>query len=169
MTREGGGRRFAAVATALVLLMGCDRSAPAPIVNAGASLEIAARARGIVGDPTSIDPVGAYSGDTDRVCIVRSESEVRIGATVDYGEGQGCSARGTARGRGTLDIRLGDGCRFTATLDNDRIVFPAVLPPRCDRACRGRASLSSLAADRLSASEAEARSMPGPDGHPLCS
>ena len=150
------------------LLFGCERAAPPEAGNAGAALEAAARARGLVGDPGTIAPTGAYAGETDRVCIVPREDGYTIGAAVDYGEGQGCIARGTAQRKAKLEVRLGEDCRFTATLDGDRIAFPAVLPAACDRTCRGRASLSTLSAERLSASEAEARSLPAPDGQALC-
>ncbi len=154
----------------LLALSACQEASddPAAPANAGIALEQAARARGLVTDPSTIDPVGLYSGDTDRVCIVSADAGYRIGATVDYGEGQTCLARGTATGKGRLEVRLGEACAFTARIEGERIVFPAILPSGCERACRGRASLATLAADRLSASESEARSAPAPDRAPLC-
>lgn len=152
----------------ILLASGCGVPASEQIPNAGAELESAARARGLIDDPSSIDPVGIYASESDRLCIVPSGDGFRVGAAVDYGEGQGCLARGTARGRGRLEMRLGADCRFSAVLEGARVMFPAVLPSGCDRACRGRASLSTLTAERLSASASEARTAPGPDGAPLC-
>ncbi len=154
---------------ALLLLAGCgDNSTAAPKTSAGAALEKAAIARGIVADPASIDPVGVYSSDTDRVCVVPQGDGYTIGASVDYGEAQSCTARGTATGRATLDVRFQDGCRFTAKVEGDRIVFPAILPQACDTACTGRASLAALNAERLSRSGTEAASMTGAGNARLC-
>lgn len=125
--------------------------------------------RGLVADPDRVDATGLYASDTDRLCLVPRGGGYRIGASVDYGEAQGCLARGTAKGRGSLAVDLGGGCRFTAKLDGDRLTFPALVPPACDRACRGRATLATLTADRLSASASEAASAPAADGAPLCS
>lgn len=153
---------------ALVALAGCDRPpSAAPPLSAGPALEQAARARGLVADPAASAPGGLYASATDRLCLVAQGREYRIGALVDYGDGQSCLARGTARGRDRIEARF-DGCRLTASLEGDRISFPAVLPAGCERLCRGRASLAALSADRLSPSEAEARSAAAPDGAPLC-
>ncbi len=160
-------------AAALVLLMlaGCGGEAaraPATPEGGGAALEQAAVAAGIVADPARLDPVGAYASDTDRVCIVPQGDGYRVGASVDYGEQQGCVARGTATGRETLRVAFGEQCAFDARFDGSRIVFPAVLPPACDRRCTGRATLTALSAGLLSHAEAEARAMRGADAEPLC-
>jgi hypothetical protein len=131
-------------------------------------LEQAALSAGIVADPANLNPAGAYASETDRVCIVPRDQDYRIGASVEYGEGQSCIARGVASGRGTLRIDFGEACRFEASLDGGRIVFPAVLPPACDRRCTGRATLTAINAGLLSNAEAEARAMRAPDGEPLC-
>jgi hypothetical protein len=156
----------------LLVLAGCGRqpetTRSSPPV-AGKALERAAIAAGVVADPASIDPVGAYAADTDRVCIVRADAGYRIGIAVDYGDEQGCVARGTARGGQRLAVTLGGDCRFEAQADGQRITVPATLPASCDRAfCTGRATLTAVIADRLSATEAEARAMRAPDGHNLC-
>ena len=161
--------RLPLAAALLGWLTGCERPSPSPAATVGATLEASARARGLVGDPSSINPTGVYAGETDRACVMPERGDYRIGVSVDYGEGQGCLARGTARGKGSLDVRLGDRCRFTALLDGDRIVFPALLPAACDRGCRGRASLATFSATRLSASASEAGSVPAMDGRALCS
>ncbi|OJU14746.1 MULTISPECIES: hypothetical protein [unclassified Sphingomonas] len=154
----------------LVLLAGCGTSpAPAPEQSgAGAQLERAAIAAGMVGDPTHVDPVGVFASESDHVCILRAGGGYRIGASVDYGDGHHCIARGTAKGVGTLAVTLGAGCRFEARLDGAKLAFPPVLPQSCEQLCTGRASLSALTAERLSAAESEAASLPAPDGKPLC-
>lgn len=155
---------------ALLALAGCgegDRAAHTP-ETAGAMLEAAARARGIVADPARLDPVGLYVRENDRVCVAPAADGHAIGAAVDYGEGQTCRAIGRARGRATLAVDFGAGCRFDARVEADRIVFPVVLPAGCAAACRGRASLAALTAQRRSGSAAEASGAIGPDGRRLC-
>jgi phosphoribosyl-AMP cyclohydrolase len=164
----GGLRRTLALA---LLASACG---PAPergqvAESGGAALERAAIVRGIVEDPARIDPVGAYSSDTDRVCVTPRGEGYRIGASVDYGEEQGCLARGTAEGGQRLRVAFGDDCRFEARVDDRRIAFPPTLPAACDRRfCRGRATLTALIGDRLSGSSTEARAMRAPDDRPLC-
>lgn len=157
-------------ASLLLVLAACDSTpTPAPVAtSAGASLERAAVEAGIVADPKAIDPVGAYASDTDRLCLTANGDAYRIGASIDYGEGQGCLARGTAKGRETLRIDFGADCRFDASFEGERITFPAIVPTACERRCTGRASFSALTAQRLSGAAAEARAMRGPDGQPLC-
>ncbi len=155
----------------IAALAGCGRASHEPgaqSTGAGAQLERAAIAAGVVADPGRLDPAGAYSSASDRVCILRAGGGYRIGASVDYGEGHGCVARGTARGLGKLAISFGGTCRFEARFDGARLVFPPVLPEGCDSLCTGRASLSALVAGRLSEAESEAATLRGPDGKPLC-
>ncbi len=165
--------RRAALASAL-LLAGCDRgpAAPAPTASseaAGAALERAAIAAGVVADPVELDPAGAYASATDRVCVVAEGRTYRVGASIDYGEGQSCLARGEASARKQqLRIDFGDDCTLDARFDGERIVFPAVVPGACERRCTGRASLSALSAERLSPAASEARAMRAPDGRALC-
>ena len=165
--------RHAAI-TALLCLAGCDQTAtqaPSPHVtgSAGAALERAAIAAGVVADPARIDPVGAYASNNDRLCVVADGGRYHVGASVDYGEGQTCLARGEARGGEHLSMNFGDGCTVDATVDGERIVFPATVPAACEQLCSGRATLGALSADRLSGSATEARSMRAADGGPLCS
>ncbi len=153
-------------------MLGCGRArdeVTSDRNSAGARLEQAAAAAGIVADPQRIDPVGAYGSETDRACIVRAGAGYRIGASVDYGEGHGCTARGIAKGAGRLKVSLGQGCRFEARSDGGKLVFPPILPDGCDRMCTGRASLTALVAERLSGAESEAAALRGLDGRPLCS
>lgn len=153
----------------LLALTACNGAAPtAALPNAGAALEQAARMRGLVADPSGVEPAGLYASKTDRLCLVRQGAGYRIGASVNYGEDQSCLARGAARGRGRVDVQFNGGCRFTADVEGERISFPAVLPDRCARLCRGRASLAAFAAGRLSTSDTEARAAPAPDGAALC-
>ena len=158
----------ASLALAL-LLAGCGRSPGQPAAaNAGAALEQAAIARGIVADPAKVDPVGLYGSESDKVCVVPADDGYRIGAAVDYGEGQGCFATGTASGRDTLAVRFGDACRLEVRVEGDRVTFPATIPAGCDRFCTGRASLAAVTADRISASATEAASAVTAAGAKLC-
>jgi hypothetical protein len=161
-------RRMAAL---LLLLAGCGREAaePAQAVDGdGARLEAAARATGLVGDESRVAAVGAFDSGSDRVCLLPGgDGARRIGASLDLGEGQRCTARGTASGR-PLTVEFGRDCRFVAQLESDRIVFPAVLPAGCEVWCEGRASLAALNAARLSDSAAEAARVQGADGEALC-
>lgn len=165
-------RQRGAVA-ALLVLAACDSGSPAapaplPTAGAGATLERAAIAAGVVRDPATLDPAGAYGSDTDRLCVVADGERYRVGASVDYGEGQACLARGEGRGRERLRIDFGAGCTLEAMVDGERIAFPAAVPAACAQRCSGRATLSALSADRLSGSATEARSMRASDGRPLC-
>lgn len=151
-------------------LLGCGKAAPdeSEPPGAGAALEQAARAAGLVADPAVLNPIGAYASETDRVCIVPQDGGYRVGASVDYGDRQSCVARGTASGREQLRMAFGDSCTFEASFDGERVVFPATLPPACDSRCTGRATLTAVSASKLSNAEAEARAMRAPDGQPLC-
>lgn len=148
-------------------LAACER-APSGAVTAGDKLEAAAIARGLVSDPDRADPVGSWAQGEDRVCVVPQGQAYRIGAAVDFGEGQGCIASGTAERSGAqLRVRL-SGCAFKAGFDGERIVFPPELPASCARLCTGRATLSALAVERLSTSASEAAMMRATNGRPLC-
>jgi len=161
----------ATLASAL-LLVGCSEQSTVGSeagAGAGATLERAARAGGMVPDPAHVVPTGSYASGEDKVCLVpQGDARYRIGASVDLGEQQRCAARGTARGRDKLDVRMGDGCEFVASLDGDIVSFPAVLPAACDAMCDGRATLAALSASRLSDSVAEATRVEGSDAKPLC-
>jgi hypothetical protein len=154
----------------LLALSGCDKgpSAAPGGAPAGDALERAAIGAGIVADPATLDPVGAYASDTDRICVTREGGGYRVGASVDYGEQQGCVARGTLSGREALRIDFGDGCRFDGRFDGERITFAAAMPSACERRCTGRATLATVTAPLLSGSTTEARAMRAPDGEPLC-
>jgi hypothetical protein len=157
-----------AFAAALLLAACGERAAEKQADSPGARLEVAARDAGLIpGENASL--VGSWARDTDRLCVVPgSRGDYRIGAVVDYGEGQSCAAAGTAsRSGGKLDIRFGD-CRFVARIDGDRIAFPAELPVDCERVCAGRASLAAVTVDRVSASAAEASTLKLGTGKPLC-
>ncbi len=136
---------------------------------AGERLERASIAAGLVADPAAAPLDGIWSRDTDRMCIVPQSGVMRrIGVMLDYGEGQGCTARGTLQRKGPdLDVALG-ACRFTAHFDGESIQFPARLPTECNTLCTGRASLSALIVERISASTAEARTLRSVEGTALC-
>lgn len=157
---------------ALGLLLAACRQTPVVDDSPGGRLEAAAIARGLVADPAKAGLAGSWASDTDRLCVVpgggASRGQIRVGASVDYGEGQGCAASGTMERDGDkLNVDLG-ACRFEASFDGERIVFPAELPGACDRLCTGRASLSALAVERLSESVSEAATLRGPGGQRLC-
>ncbi|WP_445193190.1 hypothetical protein ACT009_04610 [Sphingomonas sp. Tas61C01] len=159
-----------AIVIAALLLAGCgDRAGQTQADTPGARLESAAREAGLVPGGETASLVGSWGRDTDRLCVVPgSGGDYRVGAVVDYGEGQSCAAAGTAaRSGGRLDIRFG-ACRFAARIDGDRIVFPAELPVECERVCAGRASLAAVTVDRISASAAEASTLRLGTGKPLC-
>ena len=154
-------------AAALVPLAGCHQ-APQVAETPGGRLEAAAVARGLIPDADQVGVTGVWTGDTDRLCIVPAGLGFELGASVDYGDGQGCAASGTVvRSGGTLRVELGD-CRFQAAFDGERIVFPAEVPAGCARFCSGRASLSALTVERLSESVSEAASLRGANGRALC-
>ena len=156
-------------AWALALLLGgCGSPAPEKAVSDGAALERAARARGLVAADGAASPVGVFRNGTDHVCVMPAASAYRIGASIDYGEGQRCVLRGRASGSERLAVEAGEGCRFEARLDGERIAFPPVLPEECDRFCSGRASLTAVTAERISDAPAEASRLRGADGGLLC-
>lgn len=169
----------AALLIALAVLGGCsDRAedrdaatATATATGAGAELEAAAIAAGVIADPNSTDPTGLYARGTDRMCVLPAAEDFRIGIDVDYGDGQHCSAVGTATRDGErLRIRF-EGkrdCEFDARFEGDRVVFPGDLPKGCAAYCTGRASLAGLEVDRLSDSASEARAMRDGRGRLLC-
>ena len=159
-----------AVLVAALLVAGCsDRTEQTQADTPGGRLESAAREAGLVSGGATASLVGSWGRDTDRLCVVPgSGGDYRVGAVVDYGEGQTCAAAGTAsQSGGKLDIRFG-ACRFSAQIDGDRIVFPADLPIECEAVCAGRAWLAAVTVDRISASAAEASTLRLGTGKPLC-
>lgn len=153
-----------------IVLGGCGSAASAPDA-AGAALEQAAIAAGVVRDPADTDITGLYARETDRVCIVPARSGYRIGATIDYGEGQTCNARGTvARSGDVLRIAFegADGCDFDARMDGDVIAFPGRVPDSCAALCGDRASFAALEAELQSEVVAEASTLRGTRGQALC-
>lgn len=160
------------VITAGLLLAACGDQPTAVDRSPGAQLEQAARAAGIVADPARANLIGSWARETDRMCVVPAAAgdsrNLRLGVLIDYGEGQGCVASGTARQHGDkVAVSLG-GCRFDAQLDGERLSFPAELPAACDALCTGRATLSAVSVERLSASVSEAETLRAPSGKPLC-
>lgn len=151
----------------LLVLAACHR-APPVADTPGARLEAVAIARGLVVDPARQTPIGSWASDTDHLCIVPVTPGLRIGASVDYGEGQACAAAGTAERHGDRLTVVFGGCRFDARFEGDRISFPAALPAECSRACIGRASLAALSVERLSDSASEAATLRAPGGRLLC-
>jgi hypothetical protein len=164
-----------ALLIALIALGGCSDRAPerdaAAATGAGAELEAAAIAAGVIADPNSADPTGLDARGSDRVCVLPAAEGFRIGIDVDYGDGQHCAAAGTAQRDGErLHVQLeGKGdCAFDARFEGDRVVVPGKLPKECASYCTGRAALSGVEVDRLSDSASEARAMRGTGGRLLC-
>lgn len=160
----------ASLLTAL-LLAGCgERAAEKAADTPGARIEAAAVAEGLVVDPARATLIGSWARDGDRVCVVGAEGgEQRIGALVDYGEGQSCGASGTVRRSGErLRVAFGRDCRFDARFDGERIAFPADLPDGCEALCSGRASLAAMSVERQSDSASEAATLRGRNGTSLC-
>lgn len=163
----------APLALALVGMLAACGSGTAPTAppdTSGARLEAAAIRTGLIDDPARASLVGSWALESDRLCVLPGATGLlRMGALVDYGEGQGCAASGTARREGDR-VRVDFGaCRFDARFDGDRIVFPADVPAACDQFCAGRASLAALTVERLSSSTAEAETLRSPGGKLLCS
>ncbi|TCP67751.1 hypothetical protein [Sphingomonas sp. PP-CE-1G-424] len=151
-----------------LMLGGCGREPKiAAADSAGARLEAAAETAGIVLDPNA--PLqGSWARDTDRVCVVGTEKTARIGVSVDYGEDQACAGSGTVERSGdALKLAFG-ACKFDASFDGDRIVFPAEVPEACESLCTGRASLAAVTVDRLSESRSEAATLRSTKGKLLC-
>ncbi|MCU6452759.1 hypothetical protein LPN01_01560 [Sphingomonas sp. A2-49] len=160
-------RRTLALALSLA---GCGSQPDGAVDTPGARLEAAADRAGLVVDPAKVSLVGSWALDTDRVCVVpEGRDTYRIGAMIDYGEGQGCAASGTARRQGDRVAVTFGACRFDAAFEGTRIVFPAELPAACDRLCTARASLAALSVERLSGSRSEAETLRTPSGKRLCS
>ena len=151
-----------------LLVAGCGRAVPDAAPSGGAAMERAARDRGLVTADAKATATGVFRSGTDTVCMVTDGGDFRLGASVDYGEGQRCVVRAKARGGATLSIDAGGGCRLEARVDADRLAFPAVVPSACDAFCTGRASLSALEGARLSDSASEASRVRGADGRLLC-
>lgn len=166
--------RILLLSAAAILVASCSRSGGNggnEAAGAQPDLETAAIAAGVIRDPASTDITGLYARDTDRVCIVPAATDFRIGATVDYDEGQNCSATGSISKSGeTLRVAFDGaaGCRFDARFDGDRIVFPGTIPAACDRLCSGRASFAAVSVDQLSDSASEAATLTNVQGKPLC-
>lgn len=155
---------------AALLLAACS-GGDAPNAQQPQDLESAAIERGLISDPTARNIAGVYARDTDRLCIVPQGEGYRVGVTVDYGDGNACSASGRLdRSGGRLRIRLGDGkaCSFTARLDDAAIRFPGALPDGCRSFCRGRATFTAIQATRMSDSAAEAAAVRDAAGRQLC-
>ena len=162
----------ALLVAALAVLAGCSGgqdSADAVSGGAGARLERAAIATGVIRDPASADLTGVYANDPERVCVVPAAQDFRIGVTLDYGEGQQCSAAGSLKRSGAaLKVDLGDGCAFDARFDGQGISFPGALPDACQKQCSGRATMAGLSVDTLSSSLSEATTLADAKGRALC-
>jgi hypothetical protein len=152
-----------------LLLAGCGSQPKAVDDSPGARLEAAAEQAGLVVDPARASIVGSWALDTDRACVVPDTRDAyRIGVVIDYGEGQGCVASGSARRQGNSVAIAFGSCAFDAKFDGERITFPPELPAACERLCTGRASLAAMSVARLSGSLSEAETLRTPSGIRLC-
>jgi hypothetical protein len=152
-------------------LTGCGGGGADPAAPTVASLEDAARARGLAREPSDAPTTGLFVRGGDRLCLADRGGGVRIGVVSDYSDGIACSATGVASTtRENLSVTLGSrgDCRFDAQYDGVRIVFPAAMPAGCARFCAPRASLSALSVERLSDSIAEAEALRDPRERLLC-
>ncbi|MGK6321642.1 hypothetical protein ACMGDM_01010 [Sphingomonas sp. DT-51] len=159
-----------ALALVTLLLAGCERATPTPpSPPAGAALERAAASAGLVAASAQSRPVGLFAAEAARLCLApRPDGSVRVGASVDYGAGQRCVARGIGRVGAALTADLGAGCTVTLAFDGDSLLVPTTLPTGCDSRCSGRAALAGLRLERWSDSAAEATRTRGADGRLLC-
>jgi len=176
MSLAGKMKRTSALfLTLIAAIAGCSPNAgkqASDNAETAPDLESAAIAAGVIPDPTNSDVTGLYARDTDRVCIVPAALDFRIGAFVDYGSRQSCSASGTVTRSGeTLHVQFdsAQGCEFDARYEGDRIVFPGKLPDVCQKLCSGRASMAALDGALLSNSLSEAAAMRDGRGKLLCS
>jgi len=163
--------RGAALGLLLLALASCSKAppAPAPPTTASGELERAAIAAGVIPDPNDTDITGLYARDTDRVCVVPDRDGYRIGAFVDYGDAQTCSAKGKVTRAGEkLSIEFEGGCRLDASFDGTSIAFPGEVPAPCRALCGGHASLAALEAERLSDSVSEASTLRDAKSRMLC-
>lgn len=141
---------------ALVLVAACSQQAAQAPDEAGPSLEAAAIARGLVPDPDATPLTGLFARDADRLCLHDRAGGAVVGISIDYGAGNGCTARGTATRRDDgLTLDFGEACRFDAEYDGAVVRFPGALPDGCADLCRGNASLAGMATERLSHSAGE--------------
>lgn len=153
---------------------GCSGDATTGSGNSQAAmpeLERAAISAGVIPDPANTDITGLYARDTDRVCVVPDRLNFRLGAFVDYGDGQNCSGFGVLTRVGeNLHVVFNGvvGCDFDARFEGDRIVFPGRLPAACGKLCSRRASFAALDVSRLSQSVSEASTLRSANGKLLC-
>ena len=153
---------------ALMMLGACSGGTSPDAEPSAPSLEQAAIATGLVADPEKVALTGLYARDTDRLCIVPRGDAWRVGVSVDFGEGQGCSAIGTGtRNAQGLTIDF-PNCTVEADVDGERLRFPATLPAGCARLCSDRATLTALEVEQLSNSASEAEALRNRDGRLLC-
>lgn len=157
-----------------LLLVGCSGGISTEATNASSAvpdLERAAISAGVIPDPANTDITGLYTRDTDGVCVVPDRLNFRLGAFVDYGDGQNCSGSASLSRVGeSLHVSFSgaEGCDFDARFEGDRIIFPGRLPAACAKLCARRASFAALDVGRLSQSESEASTLRGANGKLLC-
>lgn len=164
-----------------ILLCACQQAAQqdvsAPVQNgqAPSGLERAAIESGVIADAGRISPVGLYQrrheAGRDLLCVVADgPNKFRIGAEVEFGEGQTCKGRGTARRAGDkLILRFPRAqCTIVATYEGDRVALPGVVDVHCADLCQNRASMEGVAFPRLAYDEKAALAARDRGGDGLC-
>lgn len=168
-------RASGALAFVLLLLAGCDRTAPpenATGIDANNPLEVAARQRGVV-HPEGASPVGVFERShdlgRDAMCVVPDGAgRWSFAVTAAYGASLSCAASGTMvrEGDGWLMRFAGvEGCEALVHEEEDELRLPGSLPPQCARLCPNHASLSGLRLPRASWSADDAGGLRITDRH----
>ena len=143
--------------------------------TAGGDLEAAAIATGAIPDPATAPVEGLYEhvgeAATDRLCLVGSGDDYRIGLNVYVGRDSVCTARGSATRKGeTLKIELEgkEDCAFTAAFDGEQVSIPGAVPRGCAAYCLGETSIAGVALSKSSSAKADALAARDGTGLALC-
>lgn len=166
----------------LLLLAGCQRVPAASDVASDAGiapasdLERAAIESGAITDAGKISPVGLYQrsheAGRDLLCVMPAkDATLRFGLQANFGEGESCRGRGTARRAGDkliLSFRGGDRCIMVAQYDGDQLALPGVVDMACADLCEGRGSLEGVSFPRIANDAASALRARDNGGNALC-
>ncbi len=137
--------------------------------SAGAALEQAAVATGILSASGAVSLSGAYERvsdiGVDRFCAVGNDDDgYQVGMLAEFGPDTVCEAIGSAERDGedvTIILSGKDQCQFVAQFDGDTIVFPGGLPAGCQSYCGPRARLDGVNFHLLGSGDEIARSTRG--------
>ena len=161
---------------ALWLCLALAACAPSGGSNqAGSDLEAAAIATGAIPDPATAPVEGLYEhvgeAATDRLCLIGTGDDYRLGLNVYVGRDSVCTARGSAERKGeTLQIALeGKGdCAFSATFDGEQVSIPGAVPRGCASYCLGETSIAGVTLSKSSNARVDALAARDGAGLPLC-